>query len=226
MPAVGELVLIRLEPAVAPLLRIVDRLLRLLDLMEPLTGQATADTRQGRRQAERSQLGGLRMLLEALRRDIEDSSMLDVVVSRDDAPNVVVTLDRGYETAKSREIIHTSSFMALGTVTNVWPTEDDIVETWRRSAASAVPAVAQRISATIFQMLVGIAHGIGDVDLDAEIRQNVLGEEAPVSELLSTDQDDEESNWLDDIRVPNDVGALHPVISGPAFQVLPLALCP
>jgi hypothetical protein len=99
---VDALVSMRLEPAVAPLRRVIDQVLRLLDVMTPIIGLPDEDdaspvSRQERRQrareaakaiSERSSelesLKSLRSLFVALRDDLEHSGMIDVVVTPDE----------------------------------------------------------------------------------------------------------------------------------------------
>jgi len=99
---VGDLVSIRLGPAVAPLLRVVEQLIRLMDLMLPMLDPEgelhDAGTRQQRRAAARdaakqhvrhepddelSSLRQIRNLFIALREDLNHSGLVDVGVDAD-----------------------------------------------------------------------------------------------------------------------------------------------
>jgi hypothetical protein len=116
---------------------------------------------------------------------------------------------------------------------------------YRRSVLSLLPSLAQQVTVGVFTFLIAMAKAIGVVDLEKEVKhalgqtdasmtdkdvaESVAGEEAPtVVQPQENDQEHgdslEEAN-LDDVMVGNDIAALHPALSGPAVQILPLAVC-
>ena len=251
---VGSLVSMSLQPAVAPLRRVIEQVLRLLDVMAPMIGAEVEDeqhapvSRQDRRQRAReaaaSAVGGtddsgveslvaLRKLFVALRDDLEHSGMIDVVVASDEAPGVVLTLDKRFTDPAALELLHTSNFTVVGKVTRIWPDDDDVVNLYRRSVLALVPALSQQVAVGVFALLVTMAKAIGPVDIEQQVA-DALGRptvtESPDEQdggaagAASTEEpapvpDD------DDIRVGDDIAALHPALLGRAVQVLPLALC-
>ncbi len=258
--AVGDLVSMRLEPAVAPLRRVIDQVLRLLDVMAPALGLESPDeppaaSRQERRQRAREAaraggpdgendhlqaLSGIRKLFVALRDDLERSGMVDVVVATEGSPGVVLTLDKRFADDTALELLHTSRFTVVGKVTQVWPTEDDVVLLYRRSALALVPALSQQVAVGVFSFLIGMAKAVGVVDVDAQINEALRHDEPAVrpaataptpaetavdgTETAAADRAGNEEDD-DDVRIGNDIAALNPALSGPAVQILPLALC-
>jgi hypothetical protein len=101
---VGMLVSMQLQPAVAPLRRVIDQVLRLLDVMAPMLsadddapqGVSRQDRRQRAREAAKATeqaasdapeaLRTMRNLFLALRDDLEHSGMIDVVVTSEAGP--------------------------------------------------------------------------------------------------------------------------------------------
>ncbi len=232
----GDIVSLSIGPAVAPLRRVVDQIVRLLDVAAPLvegSGEAAkgpepagANRQQRREQArtgakqpvtqpdeEVASLREARSLFVALQDDLDRSGMVDVVVNRDDAPSVVLTLDKRLASDQSLELLHTSRFTVIGKVTQVWSTEDDVVNLYRRSVMSLVPALGQAVTWAMFGMLAAIASGAGAEEIEREARAAVGMDEPEVPEEQP------------EIMLGTDVEALNPAVTGPAFQVLPLAIC-
>lgn len=229
------LVSIRLRPAVAPLRRVIDQVLRLIDVMAPVLGDdddepqtvSRQDRRQQAREAAKSAqtdednaseaLTTMRRLLLALRDDLDHSGMIDVVVEGDDGPGVVLTLDKRYADQTALELIHTSGFTAIGKITQIWPTEDDVVFLFRRSVLALLPGLSQQVVVALFAFLAGAAKEAGIVDFEQSVREAMGIEEATPAEPREFS--------FDDIAIGNDIAALSPVLDGPAIQILPLALC-
>jgi len=106
--APGQIVAIEAGPAMAPLRRIVDQVLRLLDLSFPgLSAEDAAPstnvpaTKAGqkrskpapRRQSQPKELAQLRALFTSVLGDLDHSGMTDVVVRNEGATSIVLTLD-------------------------------------------------------------------------------------------------------------------------------------
>jgi len=262
----GEIVSLSIGPAVAPLRRLVDQLIRLLDIAAPLIGiagqeaQSDAESRQVRRQQAReaakdanasdqgsdaANLTALRGLLLALKDDLDQSGMIDVVVDREDEPSVVLTLDKRFMSDQSLELLHTSHFRVIGKVTQVWPTDEDFVNLYRRSVISLLPALGQTVTWGMFTLLASMAGGLDPAAAEAAAR--VAGRVPPTTEdgdgarsgldAEAEDEqrvDDEESDSVSDANGAEQpevligdeaIKALNPAVSGPAIQVLPLAIC-
>jgi hypothetical protein len=104
--------------------------------------------------------------------------------------------------------------------------------------------------AGVLAFLFGLAKAVGVVDVEQQVRSAIQGDRftedtdddvsdgepqiSPTDEETMSgreepaelrDSDREESDELEDIRVGHDVDALHPVLTGPAVQILPLGLC-
>jgi hypothetical protein len=255
----GELVSMQLAPAIAPLRRVIDQVLRLLDLMAPVMGLDLAEesapaSRQERRQRAREAaktsspgtsdpegidaLAAIRNLFIALRDDLDHSGMVDVVVAAESGPGVILTLDKRFADPTALELLHTSHFTVIGKVTHVWPTDEDAVLLYRRSALSLVPALSQQLTVGVFTFLIGMAKAIGVVDVEEQVTEAIRGDQAPKVEAPAAASGDQapsdtesgesevgETGLDDDVLVGNDVAALNPVLMGPAIQILPLALC-
>lgn len=259
---VGALVSMQLQPAVAPLRRVIEQILRLLDVMAPMLGsfddpEPAPVSRQDRRQRAREAakgsepsseeesgldaLRGMRQLCVALRDDLEHSGMIDVVVAAEEGPGIVLTLDKRFADQTTLELLHTSNFTVVGKVTHLWPRDDDVVLLYRRSVISLVPALGQQVAVGVLGFLIALAKSIGTVEVQ-EVVDGLVGQSSPESEAhegpptedagdapTSGDEVADASATAasdeDDVRVGNDVAALHPALTGPAAQVLPLALC-
>jgi hypothetical protein len=259
----GEIISLSIGPAVAPLRRLVDQLIRLLDVAAPLIGiggeaQSGAESRQVRRQQAReaakhadgsdessdaANLTALRGLLLALKDDLDQSGMIDVVVDREDEPSVVLTLDKRFLSDQSLELLHTSHFRVIGKVTQVWPADEDFVNLYRRSVISLLPALGQTVTWGMFTLLASMAGGL-DPDA-AEEAARVAGrvpastedeDDATSGSEADTEGEEPDEDELD--AAPREDGAeqpevligdeaikaLNPAVSGPAIQVLPLAI--
>jgi hypothetical protein len=160
----GSLVSMEMGPAVAPLRRLVDQVKRLLDLVAPTLGiDDQVDGRSKQRAHGRSpqtelpqgvkEYRQLRQLFEALSEDLRRSGMIDIVVDRGEAPNVVLTLDERFVVAPTLELLHTSRFTVVGKVSEIWPSEGNFVNLYRRSVLSLVPALAQSTAWNLFALL-------------------------------------------------------------------------
>ena len=230
----GQLVSLTLGPAVAPLRRVVDQIIRFFEVAAPMMGVdlGTEDTdhggttRQQRRQAEREavktgdvaeeeegpDLSQIIAMFRAIKEDLDQSGMLDVVVHRAQEPSVVLTLDKRFAPEPVLELLHTSKFTVIGKVTEIWPSEEDGVNLYRRSVTSLVPAMTQMVAWGMIGLLAGLASGI-DV---AELRSSAF---AAAGLEPDVEQDEPSEIQLGDLT------ALTPMISGPAIQILPLAIC-
>jgi hypothetical protein len=246
----GDIVSINIGPAVAPLRRIVDQILRLFDVVAPLdnddpssTDPAPGQTRQERRQQARlaakqaitqsngdsAEINSLRGIFLALQDDLERSGMVDVVVKREDDPSIILTLDKRFVSDQTLELLHTSEFTVIGKVTQIWPAEDDFVNLYRRSVLSLAPALIQTVTWSMLGFLFALAKSlpVGDAEKAA---WEASGMDKPDA-TLETDENAEEEpaaapDAEDDVVVGEEaVNALHPGVNGPAFQILPLAIC-
>lgn len=256
---VGDLVAVKAGPASAPLRRVVEQVIRLLDLMAPTLGiePERQDRQQGARTSRSSKRpqphpsskhaepdtweaiqnhGLLSKLFRSLRDDLEQSGMIDIVVVRDDLPNVVLTLDKRFVSAPTLELLHTSRFTVVGKVSEVWPTDTDFVNLYRRSVLSLVPALAQSTAWGLFALL-GVLGGSIDVTAMQRAANAAIGlpmtdqqSQEAASEQVHADGAPETTEvgagpTSDIMMSPEAIAALVPGMSGPAFQILPLAIC-
>ncbi|HXS45916.1 MAG TPA: hypothetical protein VN756_00465 [Solirubrobacterales bacterium] len=227
----GELVSLTLGPAVAPLRRILEQVMRLFEVAAPVTGldlddpQETDDgstmTRQRRRHPEREkpkkdddsqELRNVLKMFRAIHEDLNQSGMVDVVVIREDEPSVILSLDQRFASERVLELLHTSKFTVVGKVTEVWPTEDEGVNLYRRSVMSLVPALKMMSTWGLMNVLTGLASGI-DVH---ELRASAFA--------AAGIEDSEGSAEPEELQL-GDITPLLPTVSGPAVQILPLAIC-
>lgn len=227
----NQLVAMRIGPAVAPLRRVTDQVLRMLDVAAPLVGLDTTtgapgETRQQRRQQAReaakqvaaspespgAALNAVRTMLIALQEDMSTSGMVDVVVNRTDGPAVVITLDERFLTDQALELLHTAEFTVVGKVTHIWRSDEEFINLLRRSVLSLVPSVGQTVIWSIFALLAGIASAADPTDA-----QKAAMTAAGAAESVEAPPHE--------VRFGDDIAALQPVIQGPAIQVLPLAIC-
>lgn len=242
----GQLVSLSIGPAVAPLRRIVDQVLRLLYVLVPFTGGEEITepsdpslSRQQRRQQAReaakalqkeqddsdaANLDLMRQVFIALQDDLERSGMVDVVVQREDAPNVILTLDERFITDQVLELLHTSKFTVIGKVTQIWPNKEEFVNLYRRSVLSLAPALVQTMSMGMLQFLIGLAQGVEANNAFAEF-QAATG----IGDLDNESYKAEERSEVDDdtdIMISQEAfNAVLPGVESPAFQLLPLAIC-
>jgi hypothetical protein len=271
----GDIVAIKMGPAVAPLRRVVEQVIRLLDLIAPTLGVETGDasgeqasTQRGAKRQHRQsgkpvvekspevrEYEGLRRLFEALKSDLEHSGMIDIVVDRGDLPTAILTLDERFVSAPTLELLHTSRFTVVGKVSATWQT-GEFVNLYRRSVLSLVPALAQATAWGLFGMLgsMGKAIDVQAMQQGANEALGIRGGAPPTSAGESHEGSDAASEATDgpadgeqeaasDHRgqpVPGQeaeaeagevlisteaAAALMPGVTGPAFQILPLAIC-
>jgi hypothetical protein len=231
----GQIVALEIGPAVAPFRRVVDQILRLLDVVLPFVGDDSASddprsgmTRQQRREqarqaAKRTMSGSddddgpgldqVRRMFVALRDDLDRSGMVDVVVNREDDPSVILTLDKRFASDQTLEMLHTARFTVIGKVTQLWSEEDEFVNLLRRSVMSLVPALGQTTIWGMFSLLAGLASGVDTTEAERAAREAVGLDAA------------EQPAEPPEIMLGDDVAALNPGVSGPAIQILPLAIC-
>jgi hypothetical protein len=265
---IGEIVSFKIGPAVAPLRRVVDQLIRLLDVAAPIIGMgdmpSQTEGNQGNRGASKQQrrqarqvaatpaesgaayLTQLRSLLVALEDDLDRSGMIDVVVQAQDGPSVILTLDKRFVSEQSLELLHTSRFTVIGKVTELWQSDTEIVNLFRRSVVSLLPALGQTFTWGIFALLAQMARGLnpaaaqrlalaavhGSAQNQADTEPSETGgvesdggdstaEVPEVGDDGSVSEPQADEIMLGDVAV----NALNPVVAGPAVQVLPLAIC-
>lgn len=233
----GDLVVVELGPATAPLRRVVEQLVRLLDLFDPALGaveerpQPSAPNRAARRSGQGSKPAppqdqmpsesagdewstrDVYRMLQALKDDLGHSGMTDIVVRREADPGVVLTLDNRFVTPQALELLHTSTFTVVGKVTEVWPTETDMANLYRRSVLSLAPSLTQAMGWTLLGMLGALGSAVDVASLQSSAME-VLGGD-PVEPV----DDDSE------VHISDDFQALLPGLMGPALQILPLAIC-
>jgi hypothetical protein len=158
----GDFISMTMGPAIAPLLRVVDQIIRLLDLMLPIletedelpppraaakggshhrgSGRgAPKETASPEQQEGLRSLRQLRRLFMAVRDDLNHSGMIDIVVAREDEPGIVLTLDKRFVAPPALELLHSSKFTVVGKVTQIWRNDDDVVPLYRRSVLSLLP---------------------------------------------------------------------------------------
>lgn len=228
----GEIVSVTLGPAVSPLRRVVEQVIRLFEVMAPIMGVDLTEegepvSRQVRRQAEReaAKTGGgedsgpdLRQMLvmfRALKEDLDQSGMLDVVVRREEEPSVLLTLDKRFAPESVLELLHTSEFTVVGKVTEIWRSDEEGVNLYRRSVTSLVPALTQTVAWGMMGLLAALASG-ADVD---SLRSSAFA-------AAGVEDDTESGEGAEKSEVQfGDISALLPGLNGPAIQVLPLAIC-
>jgi hypothetical protein len=228
----GELVSLTLGPAVAPLRRILEQVLRLFEVAAPVMGldldapdekvdDGSTMTRQRRRHPEREnveenddpeEIRNVLSMFRAIHEDLDQSGMVDVVVLREDEPSVVLSLDKRFASERVLELLHTSKFTVIGKVTEVWPTEDESVNLYRRSVMSLVPALTMMSTWGLMNVLAGLASAIDVRALRA-------------SAFATAGIEDTEAPAEPEELLLGDTTPLLPTVSGPAVQILPLAIC-
>jgi hypothetical protein len=248
--------------ATAPLRRVVDQVIRLLEVTMPMVGADEGDEggakgtskRQQRQGAPRantaddSGLPALRQLhrvLVALRDDLARSGMVDVLVNAQDdtSPRAILTLDRRFLSDTALELLHTSSFTVVGKVTQLWRTNEDVVNLYRRSVVSLAPSLTQATMWALFTLVGLITKAIDPTKIERSAQQalriggettatEIAGVEATSSESENGATDESQTSTTaledsrDEIKFANEmIAAVTPVVLGPAFQVLPLAIC-
>lgn len=264
----GDIVSIGIGPAFAPLRRIVEQVLRLFDVVFALSGLDPDQggelppnaTRQERRQharerAKQLEEGGddsdgmltMHEVFTALHEDLDRSGMVDVVVSREDEPSVVLTLDKRFASERTLELLHTSQFTVIGKVTQVWPEPDEFVNLYRRSVLSLAPSLVQTVSWNMLGFLIALAKSLDVEQTERQVKE-AAGEIPESDQIPSEEQDEAADNGEAETGEPDDqaaaestdssgddsgevmlgedaINAVTPGVSGPAFQILPLAIC-
>jgi hypothetical protein len=122
-------------------------------------------------------------------------------------------------------LLHTSSFTVVGKVTQVWPSDDEVVNLFRRSVIALIPALGQTVTWGMFTLLATLA---GSLDpAAAERAARVAGRIAPKDQeaISETDTDSDPEQQSEIMLGEEAIKALNPAISGPAIQILPLAIC-
>jgi hypothetical protein len=270
--SIGEIVSFSIGPAVAPLRRVVDQLIRVLDVAAPLIGlgeipsqaqEPSSATRQQRRQQARqaaqqaattpadpgaAYLAQLRSLLIALEDDLDRSGMVDVVVRPQEGPSIILTLDKRFVSDQSLELLHTSRFTVIGKVTELWLSDTEVVNLFRRSVISLLPALGQTFTWGIFALLAQMARGLDPAaaqrlalaavagsapdQADTTSPAEGSGDENDADSTGTTSEADEDDSGpadapqAEEIMLGEDaINALNPAVTGPAVQVLPLAIC-
>jgi hypothetical protein len=267
--AIGDIVSMRMGPAVAPLRRVLNQVIRLLNVMAPMLPDETEDAHDADPQMNRQQrrararegakrpdaeddeglraLKQLRRLFIALRDDLDHSGMIDIAVTSDTSLNAVLTLDKRFVAPPTEELLHTSGFTVVGKVTQVWRDTEDIVNLYRRSVVSLLPSLAQSTAWGVFTLLGSVASNLdvrgmeraayeavgatfeADEPPDAVSTAETHSEEAPQEDaegeraLVEPDEASPEED--DEIMFGDDISALTPIVTGPAVQILPLAIC-
>ena len=230
----GAMTSLEIGPATAPLLRVVNQILRLLDLTSPeapepeLKPAAQQRKQQGNRHTQAQQrpkppvppspvadanpLEDTRKLFKALKGDLEYSGMTDIVVRREDQLSVLLTLDNRFVTDQALELLHSSTFRVIGKVTQIWPEPTDFINLYRRSVLSLVPALPNAMGWLVLGMLGGMAKAIDVVELQRSANEAM---------------DNETYDPIDpgEIKIGDDFVAMFPGMMGPAIQILPLAIC-
>jgi hypothetical protein len=239
---VGSLVSARVGPAIAPLRRVIDQVIRLLTVMIPMVNlDASGDpqvstqkrksnqgkqpiTQEGEDSAELQMLLGL---FTAMRDDLDQSGMIDVVVrSVDGSPGVLMTLDKRFVKSNTLELIHTSEFTVVGKVTRRWDESEEFVNLFRGSSLSLVPRLAGVVSMMVWKLLIDLGKNI---DFEAE-HASVFGppdeDEDADSHASHQPESDEKLEQAPDenLSIGDDALALMPGLDLPAYQLLPLAI--
>jgi hypothetical protein len=186
----GSIVSAELGPAVAPLRRIVEQMIRLVELLAsmlqvelPVLDRGDADdppvSRQDRRARQRKaakelavssggegdELRRMYALFVALQDDLDQSGMIDVVLHREDEPSVVLTLDKRFTEDQAVELLHTSRFTVVGKVTQVLKTDEEAILLYRRSVVGMLPALTKMSMWGMMAILAGLANALETDDI-------------------------------------------------------------
>ena len=242
----GDIVSMEIGPAVAPLRRLVEQIVRLLDIVGPMSaaGEGMEDkgpTNALAREQGKALLGestgdgdwdaeAAKGMFKALLNDLDQSGMVDIVVKRENEPSVVLTLDRELVTEQTTELLHTSRFTVVGKVTQVWAGANEGVNLYRRSVMSLLPALTQIMGTGMLAMLINMAKGLEKSDADDTVRE-ALGIKDQAEGEVAT-----ESGLVLPGGVPPSVDegpminaesaeAILPWLEAPIVQILPLAIC-
>lgn len=260
----GSIVSAELGPAVAPLRRIVEQMIRLMEFLASmlqvelpsLVKEDGPVSRQDKRARERkaakelaatgedgAELRKMYALFVALQDDLDQSGMIDVVLHRENEPSVVLTLDKRFTDDQAVELLHTSKFTVVGKVTEVLRTEEEAILLYRRSVVGMLPALTKMSMWGMMAILAGLASALETDDIQ-KAAYAAAGVEAPadsdqdeVGQLDSQESSeqpdegeprngaDQEAGEEDDGPNLGDITPLFPTVSGPAVQILPLAIC-
>ncbi len=231
----GDFVSVTVGPAVAPLKRVVDQILRLLDLTDPDTAtNSQGSNRQQRRHGAVAQgdssLTDAKTLFRALKGDLDHSGMTDVVIRREGLTGFVLTLDNRYIEERTLELLHTSTFTVFGKVTHRWE-EDDAALLYRRSVISLIPSLANSVAWILLGTLGSIAKSIDPTEAQRAAAEASGAAVAPSDENVHASggdvlkPEDDLGGSEADVQVSKDVEGLYPALAGPAIQILPLAIC-
>jgi hypothetical protein len=244
----GEMVSVDAGPAIAPLRRVLDQIIRLLDLIDPVLAgegsEATAEsaatmTRQQKRELQRqlakaavedpddqSGLRRMKTLFAALKDDLDRSGLIDIVITQEEEPSLLLTLDKRFLDGPALELLHTSRFKVIGKVTQIWTEPDDVVNLFRRSVMSLVPALTQVASWSMFAFLASAAGALDVKEMEEAARKAANVPEDPGASSSGEEADETDSDESDEeVLFSEDVAALHPALTGPIVQILPLAIC-
>jgi hypothetical protein len=120
----------------------------------------------------------------------------------------------------------------IGKVTQLWPSEDDFVNLYRRSVLSLVPSLVQTVTWNMLGFLFALAKSL-PADETEQAAWEISGMKKPGAAADQTADADAVDDSVSTTTVDGDdvvigeeaVNALHPGVNGPAFQVLPLAIC-
>jgi hypothetical protein len=249
--SVRDLVALDMGPAVAPLRRVVDQVIRLLDLNASTLGlettsKAKSNVSQQKRQPQRPpndqatsarseavrEYQLLKSLFGALSDDLEHSGMIDIVVARGELPTAVLTLDKRFVSAPTLELLHTSRFTVVGKVSQIWSDNTEFVNLYRRSVLSLVPALAQSTAWGLLGLLAAMGRGF-DVSAMQRSTNEALGippvsseEQQAMAAGASSDTPEGQPPPGAEVMInPEAMSAILPGVPGPAFQILPLAIC-
>lgn len=186
----GDIVSAELGPAVAPLRRIVEQMIRLVELLAsmlqielPVLDRGEGDdppvSRQDRRARQRKaakdlaissggqgdELRRMYALFVALQDDLDQSGMIDVVLHREDEPSVVLTLDKRFTDDQAVELLHTSRFTVVGKVTQVLKSDEEAILLYRRSVVGMLPALTKTSMWGMMAILAGLANALETDDI-------------------------------------------------------------
>jgi hypothetical protein len=223
----GQIVSMEIGPATAPLLRVVNQILRLLELMnpEPVSPPVPPQAQAGKparatpktpvlppEAEEDPSVTATRNLFRSLRGDLEFSGMTDIVVRREGGLSVVLTLDNRFITDQALELLHTSSSRVIGKVTQIWHTDGEFVNLYRRSVLSLVPALPPAMGFLVLGMLGAMGRQIDVQEIQRQANE-AMGSEVPDPPVQN------------EVRIGDDFQSMFPGLQGPALQILPLAVC-
>jgi hypothetical protein len=242
----GDIVSMEIGPAVAPLRRLVEQIVRLLDIVGPMSAvgentEGKGPTNASAREQGKALLGesadgenwdpqATKAMFKALLNDLDQSGMIDVVVKRENQPNVVLTLDRELVTEQTTELLHTSRFTVVGKVTQVWAGANEGVNLYRRSVMSLLPGLTQIMGTGMLAMLINMAKGLEQSDAEDTVREALGLNEQKESEVAT------ESGLVLPGHVQpaakegpmlnaESAEAILPWLEPPIVQILPLAIC-